>query len=78
VAGAPVGTFAALLTVPLVWWAFMPPFFQFNTLTAAYADAINLFFLFSIFLIGVADLCREVMVITGRMESPTKPRGGIP
>jgi hypothetical protein len=28
--GAPAGTFAALLTIPIVWWAFMPPHFEFN------------------------------------------------
>ena len=34
-AGAPAAAFAVLLTIPLVWWAFMPPFFEFSPLTTA-------------------------------------------
>ncbi|MGV7213707.1 DUF4118 domain-containing protein [Bradyrhizobium sp. UFLA05-112] len=63
VAGAPAAVFAILLAVPLVWWAFMPPFFEFSTLTRADAHDINLFFLFSVLLIGFADLCRQTMTI---------------
>ncbi|WP_249139144.1 DUF4118 domain-containing protein [Bradyrhizobium japonicum] len=63
VAGAPAAAFAALLTVPLVWWAFIPPVFQFTPLTSANADSINLFCLLAVLLIGLADLCRETMTI---------------
>jgi hypothetical protein len=66
IAGAPAAAFAALLTVPLVWWAFMPPFFQFNPLTTAHADSINLFFLLAVLLIGLADLCRETLALISR------------
>ncbi|OKO68568.1 DUF4118 domain-containing protein [Bradyrhizobium sp. AS23.2] len=66
VAGAPAAAFAALLTIPLVWWAFMPPFFEVSPLTSADADAINLFFLLAVLLIGLADLCRETMTINSR------------
>lgn len=66
VAGAPAAVFAALLTVPLVWWAFIPPFFQFTPLSSANADSINLFCLLAVLLIGLADLCRETMTLTGR------------
>ncbi|MDE2376605.1 DUF4118 domain-containing protein [Bradyrhizobium sp.] len=72
-AGIPAAAFAGLLSVPLVWWAFMPPFFEFNALTAPYAHAINLFFLFGVLLIGLADLCRETLVITGRGGSARRP-----
>lgn len=65
-AGAPAAVFAALLTVPVVWWAFMPPYFQFNPLTSANTDSINLFFLLAVLLIGLADLCRETMAIISR------------
>lgn len=65
-AGAPAAVFAALLTVPLVWWAFMPPFFQFNPLSSANTDSINLFCLLAVLLIGLADLCRETMAIVSR------------
>ena len=66
VAGAPAAALTALLTIPLVWWAFMPPFFKFSTLSSANADSINLFFLLAVFLIGLADLCRETMKIISR------------
>ena len=65
-AGAPAAAFAALLTIPLVWWAFMPPFFEVSALTRADADSINLFFLLAVLLIGLADLCRETMTINRR------------
>jgi hypothetical protein len=66
VAGAPAAVFAALLTIPLVWWAFMPPFFEVGPLTAADADSINLFFLLAVLLIGLADLCRKATTIVSR------------
>lgn len=66
VAGAPAAAFAAFLTIPLVWWAFIPPFFEFNSLTSANTDSINLFCLLAVLLIGLADLCRETMTMIGR------------
>ena len=66
VAGAPAAAFAALLTIPLVWWAFMPPFFQFTPLSSANADSVNLFCLLAVLVIGLADLCRETMIIISR------------
>jgi hypothetical protein len=73
VTGAPAAGFAALLTIPVVWWAFMPPFFKFNSLTGAHADSINLFCLLAVLVIGLADLCRETMAIISR--GGLKPRG---
>lgn len=72
-AGAPAAVFAVLLIIPLVWWAFMPPFFEFTRLTSAYTDSINLFFLLAVLLIGLADLCRETMAIISR--GGLKPSG---
>ncbi|QQO13342.1 DUF4118 domain-containing protein [Bradyrhizobium diazoefficiens] len=66
VAGAPAAGFAALLTIVVVWWAFIPPFFEFTPLTSANADSINLFCLIAVLLIGLADLCRETMTIISR------------
>lgn len=63
VAGAPAALFAALLTIPVVWWAFIPPFFEFTPLSSANADSINLFCLLAVLLIGLADLCRASMTI---------------
>lgn len=64
VAGAPAALFAALLTIPVVWWAFIPPFFAFTTLSSANADSINLFCLLAVLLIGLADLYRASMTIS--------------
>lgn len=66
VAGAPAALFAALLTIPVVWWAFIPPFFAFTALSSANADSINLFCLLAVLLIGLADLCRASMTINRR------------
>ena len=63
VAGAPAAVFAALLTIPLVWWAFIPPFFEFTALSSANADSVNLFCLLAVLLIGLADLCRATIII---------------
>ncbi|MBR1127546.1 DUF4118 domain-containing protein [Bradyrhizobium iriomotense] len=73
VAGVPAAAFAALLTIPLVWWAFMPPFFAFTPLTSANADSINLFCLLAVLLIGLADLCRKTVTINSR--GGLKPSG---
>jgi K+-sensing histidine kinase KdpD len=65
-AGVPAAVFASLLSIPLVWWAFIPPFFEFSTLSRANAESINLFFLLAVLLIGLADLCRQTIAIISR------------
>ena len=62
-AGAPAGTFAALLTIPIVWWAFMPPHFEFNPLTAADYDRFAVFLLVSALMICFCHLCREALAL---------------
>jgi K+-sensing histidine kinase KdpD len=59
--GAPAGTFAALLTIPIVWWAFMPPHFEFNPLTPAEYDSFTAFLLVSALIICFAQLVREAL-----------------
>jgi H+/Cl- antiporter ClcA len=59
--GAPAGTLAALLTIPIVWWAFMPPHFEFNPLTPADYDRFALFLLVSSLVICFAHLVREAL-----------------
>jgi hypothetical protein len=60
-AGAPAGIFAMVLAVPLVWWAFMPPYFEFNALGTAEYDNIVMFLLGSSLVISFANLCREAL-----------------
>ena len=61
--GAPAGTFAALLTIPVVWWAFMPPHFEFNPLTAADYDRFAVFLLISALMICFSHLYREALAL---------------
>jgi K+-sensing histidine kinase KdpD len=63
VGGAPAGIFAALLTVPVVWWAFMPPHFEFNPLTAEDYDSFATFVLVSTLVICFSHLYREARVL---------------
>ena len=63
VAGAPAGIFAMLLTVPLVWWAFITPNFEFHPLTQAEYDRIVMFVLGSSLMISFANLCREALLL---------------
>jgi hypothetical protein len=64
--GAPAGTFAAALSIPIVWWAFMPPHFEFNPLTAAEYDSFAMFVLVSSLAICFAHLFREALGLRGR------------
>jgi K+-sensing histidine kinase KdpD len=61
--GAPAGTFAALLSIPVVWWAFMPPHFEFNPLTSADYDSFATFVLVSSLVICFSHLYREARVL---------------
>ena len=63
VGGAPAGTFAALLAIPTVWWAFMPPHFEFNPLTAEDYDSFATFVLVSALVICFSHLYREARVL---------------
>lgn len=68
-AGVPAGACAALLAVPIVWWAFIPPVFEFSPLTLADYNSFTLFLLGSMLLIWFAQLCREAMIALKRLES---------
>jgi len=61
--GAPAGTFAAMLSIPIVWWAFMPPHFEFNPLTSADYDSFATFVLVSSLVISFSHLYREARVL---------------
>ena len=68
-AGVPAGACAALLAVPIVWWAFIPPVFEFSPLTLADYNDVTLFLLGSMLLIWFAQLCREAVTALQRLES---------
>jgi hypothetical protein len=71
--GAPAGTFAALVTIPIVWWAFLPPIFEFNPLTPADHDRFAVFLLCSSLVICFSHLYREALAI--RMKFSGDVRG---
>jgi hypothetical protein len=60
-AGAPAGIFATLLTIPVVWWAFMPPHFEFEPLSTDEYHNIAMFVLGSALVISFANLWREAL-----------------
>src|SRR5262249_47497215 len=60
-AGAPAGIFATLLTIPIVWWAFMPPYFEFEPLSIENYHSIAMFALGSALVISFANLYREAL-----------------
>ena len=60
-AGAPAGIFATLLAIPIVWWAFMPPYFEFGPLTSDDYHRIAMFVLGSALVISFANLYREAL-----------------
>ena len=61
--GAPAGIFAALVTIPIVWWAFMPPYFEFNPLTPTDYHSFATFLLTSSLLIAFSQLYREALTL---------------
>ena len=63
VGGVPAGTLAALLSIPVVWWAFMPPHFEFNPLTSDDYDSLASFALVSSLVICFSHLYREARVL---------------
>jgi K+-sensing histidine kinase KdpD len=64
VGGTPAGVFAALLTIPVVWWAFMPPHFEFAPLTSVDYDSLATFVLVSSLVICFSRLYREARALT--------------
>ena len=68
IAGKPAGVFAASLAIPLVWWMFLPPAFEFGPLTPGAHDEIKFFFLGSILLVYLSDLCREIVTLNATQK----------
>jgi K+-sensing histidine kinase KdpD len=75
-AGLPAGVLVVVITVPLVWWAFIPPVFEFESLGPADINAITAFLFSSLFLIFLADVCRAaVRLLSGRTSSQEQQGG---
>lgn len=59
-AGAPAGSLSAFLAVVIVWWAFLPPAFEFNPLNRDDIDGFVFFLLSMAVVIWFSHLCRMV------------------
>jgi K+-sensing histidine kinase KdpD len=62
-AGAPAGIFATLLTIPIVWWMFIPPSFEFQALTSDDYHHFTMFVLGSALVISFANLYRQALTL---------------
>ena len=60
IAGAAAGAFTAISAVVIVWWAFMPPVFEFSALGKDDIDRFRLFLLLVTVLIWFSHLCRAL------------------
>ncbi len=60
IAGAPAGALNALGAVIIVWWAFIPPAFEFGPLDHDDIDRFQLFLLAVSVLIWFSHLCRTL------------------
>ena len=63
VAGAPAGIFATALSIPIVWWAFMPPHFEFQPLGSDDYHRFAMFALGSALMISFGNLYREALAL---------------
>ena len=59
-AGVPAGAFTALSAIVIVWWAFMPPAFEFGPLDKDDIDRCQLFLLGISVVIWFSHLCRMI------------------
>jgi hypothetical protein len=57
-AGVPAAAFTTASSVFIVWWAFLPPVFEFTMPTRPELHAITLFLLSTAMLIWFGQLCR--------------------
>jgi K+-sensing histidine kinase KdpD len=75
-AGPPAAALVVVITVPLVWWAFMPPAFEFEWLGPTGVNAITTFLFISLFLICLADGCRAAVALLRAGTSSEERQGG--
>lgn len=60
IAGVPAGVLTSLSAVIIVWWAFIPPAFEFGPLDPDDIDRLQFFLLSVAVLIWFSHLCRAV------------------
>ena len=60
-AGVPAAAFTSVSAIVIVWWAFIPPVFEFSPLTRGEIHAVTLFVLSTALLIWFGHLCRTAV-----------------
>jgi K+-sensing histidine kinase KdpD len=75
-AGVPAGVVVVVISVPLVWWAFIPPILEFSSLRPADINSITAFLFSSLFLIFLADVCRAAVTLLSGRTSSQERQGG--
>ena len=60
-AGVPAAAFTTVSAVIIVWWAFIPPAFEFGPLTLGEMHTVTLFVLSTALLIWFGHLCRTAI-----------------
>ena len=65
-AGAPAGSCTVAIAIPLVWWEFLPPQFEFSPLSGEDYHRFALFLVFSGLAISACSLYREALAILRR------------
>jgi K+-sensing histidine kinase KdpD len=74
-AGAPAGTCTAALAIPIVWWEFLPPQFEFSPLTGADYHRFAIFLLFSALAISACNLYRDALTIFFQFDDDERRHG---
>lgn len=65
-AGAPAGSCVAAIAIPIVWWEFLPPQFEFSPLNGEDYHRFALFLVLSGLAISACSLYREALAILRR------------
>lgn len=67
-AGRLAATVTAVLSVPLVWWIFIPPRFEFGRLSATDSESLKVFLLGGILLVLLSDVVRAIVAYKREAE----------
>jgi len=65
-AGAPAGTSVAAIAIPIVWWGFLPPQFEFSPLNGDDYHRFAIFLVLGGLAISACSLYREALAILRR------------
>lgn len=67
-AGGLSASLTAVLSVPLVWWIFIPPRFEFGRLSATDSESLKAFLLGGILLVLLSDVVRAIVAFKQEPE----------